>query len=186
MKIVLHNDEHIRDVFRQSKIILIRPIIIALAAIILPWYFAWQYSFVNEYRTLFYFWAILVIIYLIRHVVIWRLNEYVITNQRLFRISHDGLFKRTVIETPLERILNVSYKTTGITSVVFGFGDVEVQVVGLVEPLILKNISVPAKIKDYLWQLHSRVATNQGKFETNDIAHIQERVGYTKPDQRIL
>lgn len=186
MKIILLDSEQIRDIFRQSMVVFGRPLLISLIAIIFPWYFGVKYGLAENYSQGLWVWTIVVVIYFFRQVLVWRLNEYIVTNKRLFKIAHEGLFKRTVIETPLERILNVSYKTTGLLSVIFGFGDVEVQVVGLVEPIILRHISRPAKIKDYLWQLHGRVATNQGKFEASDISHAQERMGYTKPGQKIL
>ncbi len=186
MKIILQDSEQIRDIFRQSKVVFGKPLLISILAIGLPWYFGVKYGLAENYSQALWVWTLVVAIYFFRQVLVWRLNEYVITNKRLFKISHEGLFKRTVIETPLERILNVSYKTTGLLSVIFGFGDVEVQVVGLMEPLILHRIARPARIKDYLWQLHGRVATNQGKFDAGDIPHMQERAGYTKPNQRIM
>ncbi len=185
MRAALHEMEHVRDIYHQSIFVLLKPIAITLLLILVPWYFVSQYS-ADSLRRLLMFWSAAVFIYLIRTVVIRQLNSYVVTNKRLLKMSHDGLFKRTVVETPHERILNVSYKTTGLQSVLFRYGDVEVQVVGLVEPIILKDISHPAAIKDYLWQLHTRVATTQGKYDADDIEHVQERVGYTKKDQRIL
>ena len=178
--------EHIRDVYHQSKAVLLKPIGIAVLVLLLSWYFALQYNLVGFAMRLLYAWSAIILIFAIRELVIWHLNAYYVTNKRLVKVSHDGLFKRTVIETPHERILNVSYKTTGVGSALFRFGDVEVQVVGLVEPIILKHIPHPAAIKDYIWELHRRVVTTQGVFEANDMAHVQERVGYTKKNQRIL
>ncbi len=186
MKLSLHELEHIRDTYHESAMVLLRPLLVSLLVAALPAYFAIEYHVGGNNRKLLLLISIAGLIYGIRELTIWRLNSYIVTNKRLIKLSHEGLFKRTVIETPHERILNVSYKTTGLFSVVFRYGDVEVQVVGLVEPIILKNITMPAAIKDYLWQLHNRVATNQGTFSAGDVAHVQERVGYTKKDQRIL
>ncbi|MDQ3018714.1 MAG: PH domain-containing protein, partial [bacterium] len=174
---ILHDSEHIRDTYHQSVIVLLKPLAITLLALMVPWYFSYQYGAVTTFRTLLMFWSLIVTVYALRELLTWRLNRYIVTNKRLIRFSHDGLFKRTVIETPHERILNVSYRTTGLLSVLFRFGDVEVQVVGLVEPIILRHIPYPAQIKDYLWQLHSRAVTNQGTFQADDLAHVQERMG---------
>lgn len=185
MRAVLHDMEHVRETYHQSLFVLVKPFLLSALILLVPWYFVSQYQ-ADSLRRILIFWTILVVVYFLRVLMIWRLNTYVVTNKRLIKMSHEGIFQRTVVETPHERILNVSYKTTGFTSVLFRFGDVEVQVVGLVEPIILKNISRPAEIKDYLWLLHTRVVTTQGKYEAEDIAHVQERVGYTKKDQRIL
>src|SRR3546814_4664852 len=66
-------------------------------------------------------------------------------SKRLVHILHTGLFKKTVVETPLDRILNVSFRTTGILSTLFNYGDVLVEVVGLDHSLILKAIPGPSK-----------------------------------------
>lgn len=186
MKVLLHELEHIRDTYHQSVVVLLKPFAVSGIALIVIWYFAMQYGIVGRWKTIVLFLSIVMSIHAIRALAIWHLNSYIVTNKRLIKHSHEGLFQRTVIETPHERILNVSYKTTGFLSVMFRFGDVEVQVVGLVEPIILKHISNPAAIKDYLWQLHTRAATTQGIFEVADMTHVQERVGYTKKNQRIL
>jgi hypothetical protein len=57
------------------------------------------------------------------------------------------------VETPLERILNVSYQIKGFWPSLFRFGVVEVQAAGLADPLSLKNISQPEKVKDFLWKI---------------------------------
>ncbi len=186
MKPVLHEQEHIRDTYHQSLMVLFRPLLISSLILIVPWYFAIVYNIVPTFRIPLLVLSIGAIVHAIRSVTIWHLNSYVVTNKRLLKMSHEGLFKRTVVETPHERILNVSYKTTGLFSVLFHYGDVEVQVVGLVDPLILKNIPHPAEVKDYIWQLHTRVVTTQGTFAPDDMAHVQERVGYTKKNQRII
>ncbi len=185
MRAVLHDMEHVREIYHQSIFVLVRPLLSFLILLLVPWYFISQYQ-VNSLQKVLTIWMVLIVLYFIRVLAIWRLNAYVFTNKRLIKMSHDGIFQRIVVETPHERILNVSYKTTGLPSVLFRYGDVEVQVVGLVEPIILKDISKPAEIKDYLWMLHNRVATTQGQYQADDIAHVQERVGYTKKDQRIL
>jgi hypothetical protein len=97
------------------------------------------------------------------------------------------LFKKTFVETPLDRILNVSYKTTGFWSSILGFGNVEVQVVGLIEPIIFQNVSRPGPLKDYIWKAHERAAkSNPHRFDSESISHIQQQIGYTKKDQRIV
>lgn len=173
------------NIYRSSQWLLAKPIVLGVASVILPTYFLATYGLWSEYKRVVILWAGLVVLILGRIVVIWFLNRYLITNQRFVKISHAGLFKKIVSETPLERILNVSYKTTGINSALGRFGDVEVQVVGLVEPIILKDISHPSQIKDYLWKLH--LSHEPEKQQSRDaIEHLQEHIGYTKQNQRIL
>ena len=176
--------EQVKNIYRQSKLFLFKSLFFPLLIVGLPTYFLWRYELLSQFKTIVYILLFATAIWFTREAIIWFRNSYVLTNQRLF--SHDGLFKRTVVETPLERVLNVSYKTTGVASAIFGYGDVEVQVVGLVEPIILKHIPDPADIKDYLWEMHKRVVTKSIAFDAGNIAHSQEQIGYTKRNQKIL
>lgn len=88
------------------------------------------------------------------------------------------------METPLERVLNVGYKSKGFISAIFDYGNVEVQVVGLVDSVTLKNIPNPAAIKDYLWEMHKRVIAKPIAFDQDDITHFQEKIGYTKKNKK--
>jgi hypothetical protein len=125
-------------------------------------------------------WTLGVSLYAVKVYFLWHLKQYIITNKRLIHISHYGIFKKRVVETPLERVLNVSFRTTGILSSMFSFGDVEVQVVGLLEPITLSNISNPSKIKDYLWELHAQQADSKKMFEQQNIPDIEKQIGYEK------
>lgn len=185
-RIPLRPEEQLLRVYHQSAHVLLNPISLSLAAIVVPLIPLVRYGLFREYLGLVLLYIIIVLGVLIRKIIIWKFNKYIITNQRLIKTSHEGLFKRLVVETPLDRILNVSYKTTGMISVLLDFGDVEVQVVGLIEPILLKNIPYPAKIKDYLWQAHLEFSGQNSKLDREQIAHLQQQIGYTKQDQRIL
>lgn len=182
MKIELKDFEHIRQIYRQSPFVLIHPMLISILVIILPAYAGYRFGVTGILRSILILGILFVLLHAVRTLVIWRLNTYVVTNQRLLHYAQKGLFDQTVTETPHERILNVSYKTEGIISTLLGYGDVIVQVVGLIEPIILKNIDTPMVIKDYLWEMHKRLAQNKSNtvFGESDASHVQEQVGYTK------
>lgn len=182
MKIALKDYEHVRQIYRQSPLVLIHPMLVSGLSILLPLYAILRYSSEGSLRTALFIWIVLVLLYTLRIFLIWRMNTYVVTNQRLVHYAQKGLFDQTVTETPHERILNVSYKTEGLISRFMGYGDVVVQVVGLMEPIILKNIDTPMEIKDYLWEMHKRISQDKSGavFGESDAAHIQEQVGYTK------
>lgn len=182
MKIALKEFENIRATYRQSMYTLIHPLIVAVLVVLLPSYAVFRFVPGGNLWKILLIWIILVIGHISRLIIIWRLNYYVVTNQRLLHYFQKGLFDQTVTETPHERILNVSYKTEGIISRFFGYGNVEVQVVGLMEPIILQNIDTPMEIKDYLWELHQRAVEKMSGsvYGKADASHVQEQVGYTK------
>ncbi len=185
MKIALKENERVREIYRQSPFILIQTAGLHLVGIILIGYMLIRFRPVGLLQTLLLALALVIILHFLRTIIIWRLNTYVVTNQRLLNYGQKGLFDQTVIETPHERILNVSYKTEGLVSRIVGYGDVVVQVVGLMEPIILKNIDTPMEIKDYLWEMHKRIAQDKGNAVYGDVdaTNLQERVGYTKENR---
>jgi uncharacterized membrane protein YdbT with pleckstrin-like domain len=185
-RITLHEGEEILEKHRQTALVLLPSVLVTAVVGLYAFYFLAKYSLVQEFLKLTLFFFFIIVLFVARKVLVWWLNEYLITNQRLIRISHEGLFKKLVVETPLERILNVSFKTTGFWSSMLSYGDVEVQVVGLMEPVLLRHIAEPAHIKDYLWQLHQSKAKEPHSFEAKEIPHVQERLGYTKENQKIL
>lgn len=185
-RIPLHDDEELFAVYHQTLHVLAKHFGIALAVILIPGIPLVRYGLFGQYRGLYFLLVLIAFAYFAKHLTIWFLNSYIITSHRLIKISHEGLFKKLILETPLDRILNVSYKTTGIASSIFGYGDVEVQVVGLMEPMILKHIGQPAQIKDYLWKAHLEFSGKRATFDAEKISHIQQQIGYTKENQRVL
>jgi len=183
---LLHNNEKLLQIYHQTEWVLAKTVLIVLVAVYLPWFFLLKYELFVQFKALLFIWTLVVAIYGVRNYLIWYLQRYIITNQRLIHVNHVDIFKKVVIETPLERILNVSFKTTGLFSSLFNFGDVEVQVVGLMEPIILKNIKHPRAIKDYLWTVHGQSQKNAPTKITGDIPHMQEKMGYTKRNQKVL
>lgn len=179
-KHLLHEKEEWLETHRETELVLLKPAALIIALIFIPWFFLVKYELDVQFRKILLLWTLGVTAYAAKVYLLWYLKQYIITTRRLIHISHYGIFKKRVVETPLERVLNVSYKTTGVLSSVFGFGDVEVQVVGLLEPILLENISHPEKIKDHLWELHSNIKHEEKQINQDDIPHIQEKIGYQK------
>jgi hypothetical protein len=182
MNIALKDFEHIRQIYRQTPYVLVQKAGLSALILLLLVYMAVRFQAAGGLRVVLIIAMVGILGHILREVILWRLNRYVITNQRILHYAQRGLFDQTVTETPHERVLNVSYNTQGAFSTVLGYGNVVVQVVGLMEPIILKNISMPMEIKDYLWDMHTRVVSDQkGKvYAETDATHVQERVGYTK------
>ncbi len=179
-------EEHIKKIYRQHSLFWFKYLLLIAVVDFGIFYFIINYDVFSRLSKIFAVIVLGTLIFFAKELYIWSKNIYAVTNKRLVVMHHDGLFKKTVIETPLERILNVSYRLTGSMSVLFGFGDVEVQVVGLVEPVILKHIPQPEAIKDYLWLLHKRYIDKQITYQPENISHYQEDIGYTKNNQKIL
>ncbi len=155
-KRLLRKDEEVLEIYRSHELTLVWPIAKTFLLLFVPWFFAVGYGVAGEYRGIFILYTVIVCLYLVWKFVVWYLNVYIVTDSRLIEIRRGGVFSKEVLETPIERILNVSFRTTGFLSTIFGYGDVMVQVVGLEQPIDLEDVPYPSAVKDFLWELHQK------------------------------
>ncbi len=153
--------------FRQSPAVLFWRVVVVLAFLTLSaWYVSYfvMWGFLGKYFAVL---ATILSIYLLHSILLWYLDIYRVTTQRFIKSSYRTVFHQHVSETSLERILNISFKTTGLWSVLMNYGDVELQVVGRMEPIVVKNVRNPGTLKEYLLRLHEQTAqtSNQNSIE---------------------
>jgi hypothetical protein len=111
-------------------------------------------------------------------VLLWKKTKCIVTDLRVVYEVHGHFLSKNVYETPLERILNVSYSIKGPAGSVFKFGDVSVQIVGLTKPLILSQISKPEQFQAFLWDLHLTRSGNISDYRLESIGELQKKHGY--------
>lgn len=169
-KLELLDNEKLINTFRQSEIVLAKPVLLIFALIYVPWYFLLKYELAATYDRLLFFYTILVLLYGVNRYFLWLLNVYLVTDKRVIKVNYRSVFNKQVLESPLDRILNVSFSVKGFWPALFGFGDVEVQVTGLPEPMKLKNVSHPAKVKDFLWKTYETFSNKTNKFSEFEVA----------------
>ena len=155
-KFDLQENEKLVDIYRQTEVVLFKPVLIIFILIYFPWYFLLEYELAASFSRLLLFWTILVLFYGAYKYLMWLLNSYVITDRRLIAVSYGHVFSKTVTEVPLKHIQNISFSTKGFWQSLFGFGSVSVIAAGLPEPVILTNLKDPAKVKDFLWKIHGQ------------------------------
>ena len=114
-----------------------------------------KYELQTRFNRILLFWTALIIIYVLYKYVLWLINVYIITDKRLIAINYKSLVHKIVLETPIERIHNISAETKGFVKSMLKIGDVIVQVASLTQPMILKNLKHPEEVKDFLWRVHS-------------------------------
>jgi hypothetical protein len=150
-------NEKVLNIYRQSEVVLFRPAIIIMALIYFPWFFFVKYELADRFSRLLIFWTFLVLIYAVHSYMLWLVNIYLVSNRRLVHVSHKNLLNKKVSESPLDKIINVSFSIKGFWQSIFGFGNVEAQVLGLSEPIVFKNVSKPSAVKDFLWTVHAEI-----------------------------
>ncbi len=159
---VLKPDEEEVGKFRQSPAVLFWPLVKVGAVLLAAGWYVWRFDLWDLFGTVYSILAILLAVYYAHSLVLWYLDIYRVTTQRFIKSSYRTIFHQQVSETALDRILNISFKSTGPWSVLMNYGDVELQVVGKMEPIVVKNVKNPGMIKEYLLRLHEQTGTKLG------------------------
>lgn len=73
----------------------------------------------------------------------WYFSVFIVTDQRFIKTKQVGLFKRSVVDLGLGKILSINYQVEGIEQTALGFGTIVMQT--YVGDLVLNNIYHPAK-----------------------------------------
>jgi hypothetical protein len=155
LKFPLLENEKLVKVYRQSEVVLFKPVLVVFILIYFPWYFLLKYELIANYPKLMVAWTLLVFLYAANKYFLWLLNIYLVTNKRLVCVNYHNLLNKQVSETPLQHVLSVSFTIKGFLESLFRYGSVEVRAQGLHEPMLLKNLSQPSKAKDFIWQVRT-------------------------------
>lgn len=165
--------EEIVSVVRRHWIFLLggaKIIAILLLAIII---FYILYVMGNISSSVFISAVIIFIIFIIitgaYYLFLWKNDLYVLTTYRLIDIDQHELFRRTVTETELENIQEVTFKTSGFLHTIFKIGDVIVKTAGPKDDIILEDVPNPHLIQqDITNTCHKyKLSTNNSQQSTN-------------------
>ncbi len=151
----LQPNEKVFRIYRQTEWALGKPILIIFVLLYVPWFLLARAGLFADFGKWFLVWTLLLLLYGVYRYLLWLANSYVVTDQRLIVVRYVSLFKKQVTESPLNRIQNISYSTTGFFSSLLNYGNVQVRVAGLDQPLLLERLREPENLKTFLWALQS-------------------------------
>ena len=92
--------------------------------------------------------------------MLWYFSVYIVTNERLRQVSQKGLFKKTVVDLGLDKIISISYEVPGLFGGMLGYGTLLVQT--MVGDLTISNVSHPESVYNRLQNVVDK-ANNRGK-----------------------
>jgi uncharacterized membrane protein YdbT with pleckstrin-like domain len=125
-----HEGERVVLVFRQHPVVLRKPLIFGLLAIvvsILPLDVIYNGPLYSSLVKLPALVIGLVILYWFYHWVGWYYSVYIVTDQRLIDIRQKGFFNRRVSEVGFEKVQSINYHVKGFQAAILKFGDITVQ-----------------------------------------------------------
>lgn len=84
-------------------------------------------------------------VYFARNKFIYSNSIYILTTERIISMDQKGFFVRRMSESPLDKIVNISYEVRGFLKTVFNFGDIIIQTSGSGnDTSIIKLIDIPS------------------------------------------
>lgn len=86
------------------------------------------------------------VLLLVRLLFLLERNMLRITNQRLIDIDQHGFFRKTVSETPLDKVEDVSFSIGGVRQTVFRFGTVHIETAGSQANVEVRNVAQPESV----------------------------------------
>ena len=146
-----HEDEIVQFTFRRHIVVLRRPLIAMMVALMLgclPMLF-WPTSS----------WVLILVAYpligLAVGVIIfwyfwigWFYSIFIVTDSRFIQIKQKGFFNRSVIDLGLDKIQNINFSIDGLQQTLLKFGTIVIQT--FVGDLVLSNVGHPQEIHSRL------------------------------------
>ncbi len=95
-----------------------------------------------------------VVIFAAYHWVIHFFDSFIITDMRIIDIDQTGLFKRTVSETMLENVQDVTYTIAGLVATALDYGSVQVQTAAAEVKIEIEKVHQPKKVQETILEAH--------------------------------
>lgn len=124
------------------------------------------------------------LIVLIRLIVTWYYNAFLITNERVVLYRQKGLFNREVSEVEYQKIQDVAYYFKGLGPAFFHYGTLKIQVLSSETVIKVEKIPHPQQIQEIIKTIQKNQVNKQGDFKEEDLVKlattIKNRLGEEK------
>jgi membrane protein YdbS with pleckstrin-like domain len=119
-------------------------------------------------------WFLLIWIFFFVKWTDYYLDVWLATNKRIIDIEQKGFFNREVTECSYERVQDVTVEIRGIIASLLNFGEVHVQTAGADREIIIKGVSRPNRLRDFISREHDQVL-NKRHLEWQETSTMRER-----------
>ena len=163
----LKEDEEVIRIVRIYPLALINQIVVSLFFILLA-FFLMFILFRQGTWGIILFSLLLAfgVIYGVRQWIIWSLNGIVVTSKRIIDFDQKGFFDRTVSESSLDKIQDVSYEIKGPSQTMLNYGSVKLQTASTTPVLEIHRVHQPHKLQQLITETQQRYA--RGEFDKKD------------------
>jgi len=156
-KILKENEELIR-LIRRHPLVYFKPGLFALILLLMPFFlmfllFKWE----GIGLALFIVLLVIGVIAIIRLIVVYYFNAFLITNRRIILYIQHGLFDRKVSEADYDKIQDISYRLKGFWQTLLKYGSLKIQIKNSESILYVKKIAQPDKIQQLLLKIQKNI-----------------------------
>jgi len=151
-KLKLRENEKVILASRQTEWVWGKAVLLVLVLIYAPWAFYSKYELqdITSLRRILLFWTVLVMLYALNKYLLWLVNAYVITNQRVISVAYPNLFSKIVEEADLQSIASIVCKTQGLFEAMFKTGKVIINFSNATRTFELKKVREPETLKELI------------------------------------
>jgi len=150
----LKDNEELIAVVKQHPLVFLKPGLIAVVLLSLPFFLMFLLFKWETFGLIIFFIMLVVgIIAIIKLIVIFSYNAFLITNQRVILFKQVGLFERSVSETDYGKIQDISYRIKGLGQTLFRYGSIRLQIMGSESPIIVSKIPKPREVQQLILKI---------------------------------
>ncbi len=168
--------EQIEAIIRRHVVTLVPPLCLSLLLIVIPFFllfplFAWNFFGV----ILFFASVIFGVLIALRSLMLWDGDVFILTNVRIIDVDRRGVFARSVSETYLTAIQDVSWSRHGIVESLFRSGSVSVQTAGTTPRIEVTRIPRPEAVYELINELRHVTLSTTGSVAPTIKTPLNER-----------
>jgi len=101
-------------------------------------------------------WYLVVLGYAFQEALHWYFNIYILTNKRIVDIDFYGLFYRSISQTTLPNVQDITFSKGGIFQNFFDYGDIHIQTAGTATNFEFASIPDPEGVQKKILDLIAR------------------------------
>lgn len=107
-------------------------------------------------------WYLLTFSFILAQFLLWYFNVWIVTSERVVDIDFSSLLYKSISETRIAKIEDVTEKTGGFIRALFNFGDVFIQTAGTAENFIFYAVPRPGQVVQIINQLMGKEEEQKG------------------------
>lgn len=147
-------EERVVAVVRRHGITLLPRLIIAGFWMVVPFFFLFALTKIGTFGIVIFVLCLSIGLFLaLRTFLLWDSDVLLITSHRLVDVDQNGLWNRTVSETPLRSVQEIVCERKGIGEMICHMGTLRIRTSGVTPELVASKVSRPERFQQLIREL---------------------------------